>query len=135
MPVSNSANASSAAVSAPKVTFDPASPSMDEELPLRGHRKRASSSNVFAAAESPMKRSISTPVISSPAMISSEQAAEFERQRQSLVMMTTYIGSAIQEMRRVRFSSLKNKNPITMTHLDPLCHHIVSWNPESFLCR
>jgi RNA polymerase I-specific transcription initiation factor RRN3 len=38
-------------------------------------------------------------------MISSEQVADFEKQRQSLVMMTTYIASAIQEKRRVRMLS------------------------------
>lgn len=99
MPVSHSIDA---AASAPKVTFAPETPSMDNELSLRGHRKGASdSNNIFAAANSPMKRSISTPVVSSPAMISSEQVADFEKQRQSLVMMTTYITSSIQEKRRV----------------------------------
>lgn len=113
MPVSHSIDA---AASAPKVTFAPESPVMDCELPLRGHRKRASgsSNNVLAAANSPMKRSISTPVVSSPAMISSEQVADFEKQRQSLVMMTTYITSAIQEKRRVRNTFSHNTATLTL---------------------
>ncbi|KAK3818310.1 MAG: RNA polymerase I-specific transcription initiation factor RRN3-domain-containing protein [Linnemannia gamsii] len=118
MPVSYSTDA---AVAAPKVTFAPESPSMDTELSLRGHRKRASGSNVLAAANSPMKRSISTPVVSSPAMISSEQAAEFEKQRQALVMMTTYIASAIQEMKRgdpIKYEELIAQ--LTVTKPSPL---------------
>ncbi|KAG0290015.1 hypothetical protein BGZ96_006513 [Linnemannia gamsii] len=119
MPVSHSINA---AASAPKVTFAPETPSMDNVLSLRGHRKRASdSNNILAAANSPMKRSISTPVISSPAMISSEQVADFEKQRQSLVMMTTYIASSIQEKRRgdpIKFEELIAQ--LTVTKPSPL---------------
>ncbi|KAF9288241.1 hypothetical protein BGZ88_008257 [Linnemannia elongata] len=120
MPVSHSIDA---AASAPKVTFAPESPVMDCELPLRGHRKRASGSSktVLAAANSPMKRSISTPVVSSPAMISSEQVADFEKQRQSLVMMTTYITSAIQEKRRgdpIKYEELIAQ--LTMTKPSPM---------------
>ncbi|KAF8942221.1 hypothetical protein BGZ47_006707 [Haplosporangium gracile] len=119
MPVSHSIGA---AASAPKVTFAPESPAMDSELPLRGHRKRASgSNNILAAANSPMKRSFSTPVVSSPAMISSEQGADFEKQRQSLVMMTTYITSAIQGKRRgdpIKFEELIAQ--LTVTKPSPL---------------
>ncbi|KAF9903297.1 hypothetical protein EC991_003989 [Linnemannia zychae] len=118
MPVSYPTNA---AVAASKVSFASESPSMDTELPLRGHKKRASGSNVHAAANLPMQRSISTPVVSSPAMISSEQAVEFEKQRQSLVMMTTYISSAIQEKKRgdpIKYEELITQ--LTMTKPSPL---------------
>ncbi|KAF8927092.1 hypothetical protein BGZ58_010640 [Dissophora ornata] len=90
-------------VAAPKVAFaanlTTTIPNIDT-IPHPGHRKRSSGSDLLAAANSPMKRSVSTPVVASTAMVSTEQVADFERQRQGQIMMTTYISSAIREKKK-----------------------------------
>ncbi|KAF9161098.1 hypothetical protein DFQ26_004883 [Actinomortierella ambigua] len=62
------------------------------------HHSRSSSSElVDEASPSSMQRSISTPSIASAAMVSSEQQALFEKQRQGQMMMTTYLSNAIKQ--------------------------------------
>ncbi|KAF9580611.1 hypothetical protein BGW38_002672 [Lunasporangiospora selenospora] len=65
-----------------------------------GHRKRPSDIDLHPSITQPMKRSTSTPVAASAAMVSSEQIAGFDRQRQGLIMMTTFISSAIREKKQ-----------------------------------
>ncbi|KAF9106366.1 hypothetical protein BGX27_009202 [Mortierella sp. AM989] len=109
MPVSQTP---STAVASSKVAFTPnltaTSPSSGSS-PLPSHRKRSSGSDVLSTVEFPMKRSISTPSAVSVAMVSTEQVADFERQRQGQIMMTTYISSAIREKKQgnpARFEEL-----------------------------
>jgi len=98
-----------------------------------GHKKRSSGSEVFVSENSHMKRSISTPAMASAAMISSEQLADFERQRQGQMMMTTYISSAIREKKQVCSLSsflLGESNPHTtlalfLSHLFKLL--VIEW--------
>ncbi|KAG0236687.1 hypothetical protein BGW42_002849 [Actinomortierella wolfii] len=62
------------------------------------HHSRSSSSELLdEATPSSMHRSISTPSMASAAMVTSEQQALFEKQRQSQIMMTTYLSNAIKE--------------------------------------
>ncbi|KAF9173728.1 hypothetical protein BGX21_006409 [Mortierella sp. AD011] len=100
MPVSQTP---STAVAASKVAFSPnlsaANPTSGNP-PQTNHRKRPSGSDAYSTADLPMKRSISTPAAASAAMVSTEQAADFERQRQGQIMMTTYISSAIREKKQ-----------------------------------
>ncbi|KAF9360507.1 hypothetical protein BGX26_009055 [Mortierella sp. AD094] len=100
MPVSQTP---STAVAASKVAFSPnlsaANPSSGNSPPTN-HRKRSSGSGAYPTADLPMKRSISTPTAASAAMVSTEQVADFERQRQGQIMMTTYISSAIREKKQ-----------------------------------
>ncbi|KAF9990780.1 hypothetical protein BGZ75_010035 [Mortierella antarctica] len=112
MPVSQSV--SSTAVSSPKVGFATnlaavAPAPIPVADPSHGHRKRSSGSDLLAAASSPMKRSISTPAMASVSLISEDQLAEFERQRQGQIMMTSYISSAIRQK--------KEGNPIPFEEL------------------
>ncbi|KAF9290499.1 hypothetical protein BGZ68_006873 [Mortierella alpina] len=112
MPVSQSV--SSTAVSSPKVGFATNLTSVaPAPIPIadpgHGHRKRSSGSDLLAAASSPMKRSISTPTMASVSMISEDQLAEYERQRQGQIMMTSYISSAIRQK--------KDGNPIPFEEL------------------
>jgi hypothetical protein len=79
-------------------------PSISSNQSHIGHKKRSSGSEVFVAENSHMKRSISTPAMASASMISSDQIANFERQRQGQIMMTTYISSAIRDKKQVRLA-------------------------------
>ncbi|KAF9436231.1 hypothetical protein BGZ76_004519 [Entomortierella beljakovae] len=100
MPVSQSPLA---AVSSPKIAFTPAlseSSSPSENNSLSNNRKRSSGTAVFSTPDFPMKRSASTPTTASTAMVSTDQLADFERQRQGQILMTTYISSAIREKKQ-----------------------------------
>ncbi|KAG0361766.1 RNA polymerase I-specific transcription initiation factor RRN3-domain-containing protein [Gamsiella multidivaricata] len=105
MPVSHSPRATAATLSS-KVAFTPSltttisSPDNHNISITGGHRKRSSGSDILTTANSLMKRSISTPVMASASMVSSEQVADFERLRQGQIMMTTYISSAIREKKQ-----------------------------------
>ncbi|CAO3563500.1 unnamed protein product [Mortierella alpina] len=110
MPVSQSVSLT--AVSSPKVGFatnlTSVAPTPTPD-PASGHRKRSSGSGLLAAASTAMKRSISTPTMASVSMVSEDQLAEFERQRQGQIMMTSYISSAIRQK--------KEGNPIPFEEL------------------
>ncbi|KAF9916002.1 hypothetical protein BX616_004865 [Lobosporangium transversale] len=102
MPVSNSL---STTVAPSKVAFAPTLvstiPADITSSPTRPkHHKRSSGSDVHVNTNPPMQRSISTPVAASASMVTTEQVADFERQRQSQVMMTAYISSSIREKKQ-----------------------------------
>ncbi|KAF9356451.1 hypothetical protein BGX34_009930 [Mortierella sp. NVP85] len=101
MPVSHSVETT--AVMSSKVTFastlTTASTASDSS-PAPNHRKRSSGSDILSTAHLPMKRSASSPIAASAAMVSTDKTADLDRQRQGQVMMTAYISSAIREKKK-----------------------------------